>query len=233
MHRYAPSKKFILFILALLVLGGVFWILRNNNSNRKQANNNDLKQQYNGPVIAEEIAKDSDGDGLKDWEEALWKTDPNNPDTDGDGTPDGQEIKEGRDPLVPGPDDRLKAPEAGTTTEDGTPSPSLEKFSSATKESLTEAISRQFFNDYLSPAVASPFKAAETGLLKIPDNGGSQNRRGGQVENHIVAYRIVIVCGRYLLLQGCVGRFIIIIPSHIKDMFAKLYEMFIILDQMR
>ncbi len=33
-------------------------------------------------------AKDSDGDGLFDWEELLWGTDPNNPDTDGDGVSD-------------------------------------------------------------------------------------------------------------------------------------------------
>ena len=51
--------------------------------------------------------KDSDNDGLKDWEEALWKTDPHNPDTDGDGTPDGQEVKEGRNPVIPGPNDSL------------------------------------------------------------------------------------------------------------------------------
>ncbi|MBI2476074.1 MAG: hypothetical protein HYV67_02440 [Candidatus Taylorbacteria bacterium] len=53
------------------------------------------------------LAKDSDQDGLKDWEEELWKTDPQNPDTDGDGAPDGQEIKLGRNPLLKGPNDRL------------------------------------------------------------------------------------------------------------------------------
>ncbi|MDO8555408.1 MAG: hypothetical protein Q7R75_02485 [bacterium] len=50
---------------------------------------------------------DSDNDGLKDWEETLWKTDPRKADTDGDGTPDGQEIKENRNPLVKGPNDSL------------------------------------------------------------------------------------------------------------------------------
>ena len=53
------------------------------------------------------LAKDSDNDGLKDWEEQLWKTDPYNSDTDGDGTPDGLEIKQGRNPLVAGPNDKL------------------------------------------------------------------------------------------------------------------------------
>ena len=50
---------------------------------------------------------DSDNDGLKDWEETLWKTDSLKADTDEDGTIDGQEIKENRNPLVKGPNDGL------------------------------------------------------------------------------------------------------------------------------
>lgn len=53
------------------------------------------------------LAKDTDEDGLKDWEEQLWKTDPLNPDSDGDGTPDGEEIKSGRNPTIAGPNDKL------------------------------------------------------------------------------------------------------------------------------
>ncbi len=55
----------------------------------------------------EELQKDIDGDGLKAWEEAIFRTDPGNPDTDGDGVKDGDEIAQGRDPLVPGPNDAL------------------------------------------------------------------------------------------------------------------------------
>mgnify|MGYP003394785642 CR=1 FL=1 len=40
---------------------------------------------------------DTDKDGLQDWEEALWKTDPNNPDSDGDGIKDGDEAQENAD----------------------------------------------------------------------------------------------------------------------------------------
>jgi hypothetical protein len=55
------------------------------------------------------LDKDSDNDGLKDWEEVLWKTDPQNSDTDGDGTPDGAEVLAGRDPLKKGPSDMLNS----------------------------------------------------------------------------------------------------------------------------
>jgi hypothetical protein len=49
---------------------------------------------------------DTDNDGLKDWEENLYKTDPLNPDTDGDGYLDGEEINSGHNPTVKGPNDK-------------------------------------------------------------------------------------------------------------------------------
>ena len=49
-----------------------------------------------------EIKNDSDGDGLSDALEDIYKTDKNNPDTDGDGYLDGNEVENGYDPLVPG-----------------------------------------------------------------------------------------------------------------------------------
>lgn len=45
---------------------------------------------------------DSDNDGLKNFEEYLYNTDPNNPDTDGDGYLDGNEVEHGYDPTIPG-----------------------------------------------------------------------------------------------------------------------------------
>jgi hypothetical protein len=48
------------------------------------------------------VDRDSDNDGLLDWEEAYYGTDPFNPDTDGDGFLDGEEVMGGYDPLGPG-----------------------------------------------------------------------------------------------------------------------------------
>ena len=56
---------------------------------------------------AEESLKDSDNDGLKDWEEELFHTDLFNPDTDGDGYLDGEEVDSGHNPLVKAPGDKL------------------------------------------------------------------------------------------------------------------------------
>ncbi len=45
-------------------------------------------------VVGDALEKDTDGDGLKDWEEGLWGTDINNPDSDGDGSSDYDEIRQ-------------------------------------------------------------------------------------------------------------------------------------------
>ncbi len=51
--------------------------------------------------------KDTDSDGLPDWQEEIWGSNKNNPDTDGDGTTDGKEVNESRNPTVAGPDDKI------------------------------------------------------------------------------------------------------------------------------
>ena len=56
--------------------------------------------------IIESQTKDSDNDGLQDWQEDLYKTDYLNPDTDGDGYLDGEEINSGHNPLVKAPGDK-------------------------------------------------------------------------------------------------------------------------------
>lgn len=64
----------------------------------------------------ERATNDTDKDGLRDWEETLWGTDPQNPDTDGDGTPDGKEVEENRNPAIAGPNDLLVSAETKTQT---------------------------------------------------------------------------------------------------------------------
>lgn len=49
-----------------------------------------------------ERRKDDDNDGLNNYREKLYKTDPNNPDTDSDGFTDGDEVKNHYNPLGPG-----------------------------------------------------------------------------------------------------------------------------------
>lgn len=107
MTHLRNPKIILSALLALLAIALFFWL-----SGEKFLQKNKTKSVN---LTAESIAitdanGDPDHDGLKNWEETLWKTDPNNPDTDGDGTPDGQEIKENRDPLKAGPDDKQSSP---------------------------------------------------------------------------------------------------------------------------
>lgn len=96
-------------VLVVLVAAGAaaFLMFRpaeviHRNNDRQQAA---AAQGLSGQNSAE-FDSDDDSDGLKNWEEALWGTNPKNQDTDNDGAPDGAETREGRDPAKPGPNDR-------------------------------------------------------------------------------------------------------------------------------
>jgi len=54
---------------------------------------NKVKDLQVNLTYADLIEKDTDADGVKDWEEALWGTNKNNPDTNGDGIGDKDEIE--------------------------------------------------------------------------------------------------------------------------------------------
>ena len=50
-------------------------------------------------VVKDIISKDTDGDGLKDWEEPLWGMDPKKIDTNGNGKTDLEEVREAQSAL--------------------------------------------------------------------------------------------------------------------------------------
>ena len=52
-------------------------------------------------------SKDSDNDGLMDWQEEIWQTNPCQADTDGDGYLDGEEVASGYNPTMTAPNDEL------------------------------------------------------------------------------------------------------------------------------
>ncbi len=86
----------IIILGVILIIGGVIFVW-------KYAK----KENFPAQDWSASGGKDSDNDGLRDWEEELYKTDPNNPDTDGDGYLDGEEVDSGHNPLVKAPGDKL------------------------------------------------------------------------------------------------------------------------------
>jgi len=94
---------------------------------------------------------DTDNDGLKDWEEDLWKTDKSDSDTDKDGVSDFEEVRNGRNPLVAGPNDILD------------PEEFRNKVNQAIESDLTETdkFSRLLFSKYISGMNDGPPNTAE------------------------------------------------------------------------
>ncbi len=129
-------RNIILLIVAIILVGAVF-----------------VSQKYPAKILEGDSnilgssgvindSEDSDSDGLKDWEEDLWKTDPNNPDTDSDGFYDGIEIVLKKDPTVAGPDDYYYN---STNLSD-----SSKKYLPEDDGTYTGKLSRDFFYDYVS-----------------------------------------------------------------------------------
>lgn len=103
-------------------------------------------------------SKDTDGDGLPDWEEALYGTDPNKAVSNPFGIPDGQAAREGK--LTPNAlASQLPSADQGTTTAPltdadfgGTPAPA--------PGSITEQFSREFLQKYVQASNGQPMDQA-------------------------------------------------------------------------
>ncbi len=101
---------------------------------------------YNNQIITgssliqtESDSIDTDGDGLKDWEEDVRGTDKKNIDTDNDGTSDYDETQINRDPLKKGPNDKIALEPKATSTQN-------QEYQKLTD---TEKFSRNFFAKFI------------------------------------------------------------------------------------
>ncbi len=98
------KKKNLIAIILLLIAGfivGGYLVLESRSS--KALSMKELTEN----LAQNNFINDKDYDGLEDWEEEIYKTDPNNPDTDGDGYLDGEEVAAGYDPNIPAPNDKM------------------------------------------------------------------------------------------------------------------------------
>ena len=121
------SRKLSLLVAVLILLTGVFLggylVLK---SDRVSAGPLDdiLKGAAPDPAVCEPNAadanKDSDNDGLKDWQEIqIYQSDPCKTDSDNDGYLDGEEVSSGYNPIIKAPGDELP----GTTPKGPRPLP--------------------------------------------------------------------------------------------------------------
>jgi len=103
---------FLLLVLGIII--GGYLVLESQNSQATSLEK--IVQEINNQASI----NDQDHDGLADWEESLYQSNPTNPDTDGDGYLDGEEVVAGYDPTKPAPDDKLNK---SATTENNNPQP--------------------------------------------------------------------------------------------------------------
>lgn len=116
-------------------------------------------------LLKEYALKDTDSDGLRDWEEALYGTDPRNPMSYADGKTDGQAVAEGL--LTP------KAPTVPTAASEELPG------SDPATNSLTDRFAREFFGRYLATRGENPPTDEEMLAFvdeAIADLSSSENR---------------------------------------------------------
>lgn len=109
LRRLLPTSRKTRLILAVLALGTVLLVIKFlffRPAEQRPPVDEGLVLKLHQDQL-ERLREDSDGDGLKNWEEILYQTDVMNADTDGDGTSDGQEVNQNRDPAKKGPDDHF------------------------------------------------------------------------------------------------------------------------------
>lgn len=146
MYKYLPSKKFIIILSSIIISLAIiftFSYFRNKNETVTPTPKAEIQSK-----VQEFMTLDTDSDDLKDWEEALWKTDPKNPDTDNDGTSDGSEVEQNREPTIANTATTGKAPNDfidPQKIEDQ--KKAIQDFKELTS---TERIGRELFSQYLA-----------------------------------------------------------------------------------
>ncbi len=137
-----PSKKILLVLVACI--GAVAIVLFATRMNASPAVETPVVQK-NTPAVIDVATQntatlDSDNDGLKDWEEVLWNTDPHKADSNDNGITDGEEIALKKTTLHDTPIADATSAEEKKTTQ-STPTGPL---------TLTDQLARNAFNAYVS-----------------------------------------------------------------------------------
>ncbi len=117
MKPLKSSKKINVFAVVLLLLTGIaiggYLVLKTEIGTASLSEQLSQILEENRQTVAgcqpnpDDKNKDSDNDGLMDWQETTWQTNPCQADTDGDGYLDGEEVASGYNPVVPAPNDEL------------------------------------------------------------------------------------------------------------------------------
>lgn len=174
------SRKISVLAAILVLLAGIFiggyLVLKSNRGIASQLDdilgNKTIASLACQPDV-NDPNKDSDEDGLKDWQEyQTYLTDPCQTDTDGDGYLDGEEVASGYDPAKKAPEDELP----GTTPK--TPRPLPNNLTTALSAMLADQIAKgriESFNQtgqVLSADELAKYPALQQSVQSIVANTG-------------------------------------------------------------
>jgi hypothetical protein len=135
--RTPHVKIVMLAVFALIVILGTFLLSKSKQRTVVQGTGG-IVATSSIDLIKNVSEIDSDKDGLKDWEESLWKSDSQKADSDADGTTDGEEVRLGRNPGVKGPNDKITIQAEGSASNENDPT-----------LTRTDRLSRELFARYL------------------------------------------------------------------------------------
>lgn len=150
-----PSRNVVsiaIICLAVLVSGVVY---KNRDAISFSDDSNIVAMVDPGITLEVETTKDvrdTDLDGLMDWQEVVWGTDINKADTDEDGTLDGKEVSESRNPTIAGPNDKI---------EEISKTPTI--YTKIENNSFTDKLSKNLFGIFLEA------KRDGSGVIKEED----------------------------------------------------------------
>lgn len=155
------AVRMMITLTVVLFIGAVSFVFYNNKTisqSQARGEQNQLVATASSQPLSD-LEKDTDGDGLADWEEILWSTDPNKADTDGDGVQDKEQIANSQKLASNSNPDDLSLQ---VNTSDDTPL------------TLTEIASRELFTSYMftlqnneTPTVAETEAMADNAIRKI------------------------------------------------------------------
>ena len=132
------------FIALVIIVVGVFYNYAPSFFAKQEPNKKTVIAISESSTNRELGNRDTDRDGLPDWEEYLYNASPTSADSDGDGTNDGDEVKAGRNPII-----------ANTAKAGEEPNDKLAKIQDVNFSTSTTGIDptqREFLKKYLEQA---------------------------------------------------------------------------------
>ncbi|MFC1751640.1 hypothetical protein ACFLY5_00655 [Patescibacteria group bacterium] len=189
------KKGVWIFLTILIITGGAFFvsvITKPDTLYEKPTSTSFIQFKQSQEV-------DSDGDGLKDWEELLWKMDPNNPDTDGNGINDAEEVR--RQEKKIGSDiarhTEVEEPPTGTTqTESEVLMQKIINTYSVLKESYPEASKdelRGVLVDSLTNEISTTIEAEPEDIYSLSDIKISENNTPDDIKKYGDSFADILI----------------------------------------